>query len=195
MWQLLFSLHKSNTKGVGFNKIIRRVHKNWYFKDVTWVKNLKWAHHCFFKKICPKTKLSKKTSNLPLKYIPTFREVQRAEAPHLFFFWICKNYTILHNLIHYYSYLMLPPMKNLSFRPPCLLHCPSLTSSRIFYTLFLRKFPRRHYFSFFSSFSSSSSNHPNLVFQWLTRIEITNHPNVRSKAFYGCSKSCEWQKT
>ena len=149
MWQLLFSLHKSNTKGVGFNKIIRRVHKNWYFKDVTWVKNLKWAHHCFFKKICPKTKLSKKKHQICLWNIYLLSGRYRELRPPIFFFFEflkITQFTQPHSLLFLFN--VAPTMK-FSFRPPCLLHCPSLTSSRIFYIWFLRKFPRRHYFSFF----------------------------------------------
>ena len=146
----MFSLHKSNTKGVGFNKIIRRVHKNWYFKDVTWVKNLKWAHHCFFKKICPKTKLSKKNIKFAFEIYTYFQGGTESWGPPSFFFFFefvkITQFTQPHSLLFLFN--VAPTMK-FSFRPPCLLHCPSLTSSRIFYIWFLRKFPRRHYFSFF----------------------------------------------
>ena len=182
----MFSLHKSNTKGVGFNKIIRRVHKNWYFKDVTWVKNLKWAHHCFFKKICPKTKLSKKTHQICLWNIYLLSGRYRELRP---------QFTQPHSLLFLFN---VAPHEKFKLPPTLPTSLSFVDIIKVFLHMIFTEIPPPPLFFLFSSFSSSSSsssNHPNLVFQWLTRIEITNHPNVRSKAFYGCSKSCEWQKT
>ena len=113
----MFSLHKSNTKGVGFNKIIRRVHKNWYFKDVTWVKNLKWAHHCFFKRSARKQNWAKKHIKFAFEIYTYFQGGTESWGPPSFFFFFEFVKITQFTQPHYYSYLMLPPWNLASAHP------------------------------------------------------------------------------